>query len=754
MSVPAPSPPTKSATVDHVGHLPSSIQQLLPGVQASALIAVLPDGVLQALSLKHGDEAQINDRIATVLSPAQLLPSTESLPPLALLSPCLHAAVRPPLIIRAGAALPPPTAITLSIVLPAAVAQHLLPACARLAARALRGRHAALRDVIPLSATLFLAVSDVRPDGPVAPIDHDTEIAINPARHSRMPIPHAMRAWARDAFAPLPDYLPYRARHRLDGLLQARPPLLLVHGRARDVRPLVRSAAVGLPVFTVQSDGRDRLVSAIARAQLAHPAFVLVNPAVRTDADMLLSHVVQRGHAGHFGVRDRSAVSFIHLVDDIDAIDTRVRKRADFCLRIEPCADGERSTIVRDALRAAGRPSDETEVAEISRLATGFARCDVYNLALAFARFGMPAAREQARLFGGGSVTAPVAGVSWDDVGGLETAKTHIRQLVSASARRSRHRRVGVLLYGPPGTGKTLLARAVAGECQCAFLSVKGPELLDMYVGESEKNVRDVFERAVLSAPAVVFFDEIDALAPSRGSASDSGRVSDRVVSQLLAELDGLSARPDVFVLAASNRPDLVDDALLRPGRLDKLVYVPLPQTGHEVSVVLHAVVRRFRLGDDFSLDEIVRCLPDPPALSGADLYAVGAQAWIKAAKGVIGGHGVGDGGGDRDGESGTAGTDSGKASGRASALVRRFDGLLGLEKEFRDLFGRGRDGDGSVDEIGWHSGPDMSERSEGASVVVHKQHFLEAAREVRPSLTRLQVQEYEQMRLKLENNS
>ena len=207
------------------------------------------------------------------------------------------------------------------------------------------------------------------------------------------------------------------------------------------------------------------------------------------------------------------------------------------------------------------------------------------------------------------------------------------------------------MLYGPPGTGKTLLAKAVATECAIRFLSVKGPELVNMYVGESERNVREVFERARHAAPCVVFFDELDALAPARGAGADSGGVMDRVVSQLLAELDGAHAgvptvagsNPDrgkklLFVVGATNRPDLVDPALLRPGRFDRLLYVGVDATPEGRLRVLRALTKKFVVGEEGSDDGTLVSLARrvPARFTGADMYALCADAWMRAAKRTV----------------------------------------------------------------------------------------------------------------------
>ncbi|XP_061087067.1 peroxisomal ATPase PEX6 isoform X1 [Conger conger] len=235
------------------------------------------------------------------------------------------------------------------------------------------------------------------------------------------------------------------------------------------------------------------------------------------------------------------------------------------------------------------------------------------------------------------AIGAPkVPAVRWQDVGGLQQVKKEILDTIQLPLERPELlslglRRSGLLLYGPPGTGKTLLAKAVATECAMTFLSVKGPELINMYVGQSEQNVREVFSKARAASPCIIFFDELDSLAPNRGRSGDSGGVMDRVVSQLLAELDGLHSSGDVFVIGATNRPDLLDQSLLRPGRFDKLVYVGISEDKDSQLQVLKAIVRKFQVDPGVSLAAVVECCP--AQLTGADLYALCADAMTTAIK-------------------------------------------------------------------------------------------------------------------------
>eukprot|EP00928_Gymnodinium_smaydae_P089039 TRINITY_DN73045_c0_g1_i1.p1 TRINITY_DN73045_c0_g1~~TRINITY_DN73045_c0_g1_i1.p1 ORF type:complete len:1058 (-),score=109.66 TRINITY_DN73045_c0_g1_i1:15-3149(-) len=244
------------------------------------------------------------------------------------------------------------------------------------------------------------------------------------------------------------------------------------------------------------------------------------------------------------------------------------------------------------------------------------------------------------RLQGGSKVAVTLASkVNWADVGGLQDAKEEIMNCITlpmamGQAMGNQKLRSGVLLFGPPGTGKTLLAKAVATECKVHFLSVKGPELLSMYIGESEKNVRDLFRNARELKPCVLFFDELDSLAPARGRGSDSGGVMDRVVSQLVTELDGLPQT--VFLIGATNRPDLLDSSLLRPGRLDRMVYLGIAS---DKLPLLKAVARKFDLDEPKGLsrhgaDSPLLCAVAeelPANVTGADVASLCVEAYSLA---------------------------------------------------------------------------------------------------------------------------
>ena len=236
---------------------------------------------------------------------------------------------------------------------------------------------------------------------------------------------------------------------------------------------------------------------------------------------------------------------------------------------------------------------------------------------------------------------AVVPNTTWDDIGALSYVREELRLAVVEPIRHPDlfasvgiTAPAGVLLYGPPGCGKTLLAKAVANESHSNFISVKGPELLNKYVGESERAVRQVFERATASAPCVIFFDEIDALCPRRAQDSGSDSSSSRIVNQLLTEMDGLEGRRQVYILAATNRPDILDPALTRPGRLDKALYVRLPSPDERVEI-LRTCGRKTPWHPSVNLDHVAR---DKRAdgFSGADLAALVRESSLAAIRSLI----------------------------------------------------------------------------------------------------------------------
>ncbi|HKH86756.1 MAG TPA: CDC48 family AAA ATPase [Nitrososphaera sp.] len=231
-------------------------------------------------------------------------------------------------------------------------------------------------------------------------------------------------------------------------------------------------------------------------------------------------------------------------------------------------------------------------------------------------------------------VFVEVPDVKWEDIGGLETIKQELREAVEwplkyqgmfayADATPPK----GILLYGPPGTGKTLMAKATANESEANFISIKGPELLSKWVGESEKGVREIFRKARQAAPSIIFFDEIDAIAPARGGDFGTSHVTERVISQILTELDGLEVLTNVVVIAATNRPDIIDTALLRPGRFDRLLYVPPPDYESRKQII-HIHTKKKPLAEDTNIDNLAAKMD---GYTGADIAAVASAAVMLA---------------------------------------------------------------------------------------------------------------------------
>ncbi|MEM3349441.1 MAG: CDC48 family AAA ATPase [Saccharolobus sp.] len=223
--------------------------------------------------------------------------------------------------------------------------------------------------------------------------------------------------------------------------------------------------------------------------------------------------------------------------------------------------------------------------------------------------------------------------VRWSDIGGLEDIKEELKEVIEYPLKYPELYQnsgieppKGILLFGPPGTGKTMLAKAVATESGANFIAVRGPEVLSKWVGESEKAVREIFRKARMYAPSVIFIDEIDAIAPIRGASYDSG-VTERIVNQLLAEMDGIENLENVAVVAATNRPDILDPALLRPGRFEKLIYVPPPDKKARIEI-LKVHTKNIVIAEDVSLEDIAE---RTEGYTGADLAALVREAAMRA---------------------------------------------------------------------------------------------------------------------------
>jgi transitional endoplasmic reticulum ATPase len=360
------------------------------------------------------------------------------------------------------------------------------------------------------------------------------------------------------------------------------------------------------------------------------------------------------------GLKERGQVVVIGATNRVDAIDAALRRPGRFDREIEIGVPAEPDRIEILKIHTRGMPlTEDVSLETLSQQTHGFVGADLAALAREAAiralRRYLPSLdldaaeipqevldtlkvynadfRSAQRDVGPSAmreVMLEVSHVKWENVGGLEAAKTEIREAIELPLKDPRRIEDlgiepprGILLYGPPGTGKTLIAKAVASESGANFIPVRGPQLLSKWVGESERAVREVFKKARQVSPSIIFFDEIDALAPARGMSSDS-HVSDNVLNQILTEMDGLVELEDVVIMGATNRPDIVDPALLRPGRFDRLVYIGEPTKDDRRRIL--AIHTRLMPIEGSAMEEIVA------ATAGYDEDAIGelVEGWGK----------------------------------------------------------------------------------------------------------------------------
>ena len=415
-----------------------------------------------------------------------------------------------------------------------------------------------------------------------------------------------------------------------------------------------------------KGESEERLREVFEEAAEDAPAIVFFDEVdsiapKREDGGDVESRVVGQLLSLMDGLDARGDVIVIGATNRVDALDVALRRGGRFDREIEIGVPGEVGR--REILDVHTRRmplADDVDVDKLASRTHGFVGADLESLAKEAAMTALRRARHGDSQLDRIEITradfesamasvepsamreyvAETPSTDFDDVGGLAAAKTQLEQAVTWPLMygplfdaADTAPAAGVLLHGPPGTGKTLLARAIAGESEVNFIQVQGPELLDRYVGESEKAVREVFERARQAAPAIVFFDEIDAIAGDRDSfGSDSG-VGDRVVSQLLTELDRLSDNPNLVVLAATNRRDSLDPALLRAGRLERDIEVPEPDRDAR-RAILDVHTRSKPLADDVDLGWLA---DETESYSGAELTSVCREAALLAITQVAG---------------------------------------------------------------------------------------------------------------------
>jgi transitional endoplasmic reticulum ATPase len=364
------------------------------------------------------------------------------------------------------------------------------------------------------------------------------------------------------------------------------------------------------------------------------------------------------------GMKSRGKVVVIAATNRVDAIDPALRRPGRFDREIEigvPNRDGRLEVL---QIHTRGMPLDkDVNLQKLADISHGFVGADLQALAKEAAMRALRRVLPDMNLSSESipvdtlrkiivrmqdftdviketepsamrEVFVEVPDIKWEDIGGLSTIKQELQEAVEwplkylgvftyADATPPK----GILLYGPPGTGKTLMAKAAANESEANFISIKGPELLSKWVGESEKGVREIFRKARQAAPCIIFFDELDAIAPTRGGDHGDSHVTERVISQLLTEMDGLEILTNVVVIGATNRPDIIDPALLRPGRFDRILYVPPPDRESRLQIIkIHT--KKKPLDEDVNLEDLA---DKTDGYTGADIASLSSAAVMLA---------------------------------------------------------------------------------------------------------------------------
>ena len=551
----------------------------------------------------------------------------------------------------------------------------------------LEGRVLSRGDFVPINImgrTVNLVVTNTTPSAEAVIVTEDTEVLVG--EQVKEPIRAIPKISYEDIGGLRPVIqkvremieLPLRHPELFERLGVEAPKGVLLHGPPGTGKTLLARAvasetnanflSIGGPEIMSKyyGESEERLREVFKEAQENAPSIVFIDEidSIAPKREEVTGEVEKRVTSQLLslmdGLQSRGKVVVIGATNRPNAIDPALRRPGRFDREIEigvPDRDGRLEVL---EIHTRGMPlAEDVDLKKLADVTHGFVGADLEALAKEAAiralRRILPEINLEAQSIPGDilnkiivkmsdfldalkevepsamrEVLVEIPDVSWDQIGGLEDVKEELREAVEwplkypdLFAQLNASPPKGLLLYGPPGTGKTLLAKAVAHESESNFISVKGPELLNKFVGESEKAVREVFRKARQASPCIIFFDEIDSVAPVRGSGGGDAHVTERVISQFLTEMDGLEELRNVVIIAATNRPDIIDSALLRPGRFDRLLFVPPPDLEARRQIFkIHT--RKTPLGEDVNLDELAK---RTDGYTGADIASVANTA-------------------------------------------------------------------------------------------------------------------------------
>ncbi|NWG38240.1 CDC48 family AAA ATPase [Nitrososphaera sp.] len=555
----------------------------------------------------------------------------------------------------------------------------------------LEGRVVTKGDTIPLNIMgrrIGFAVTSVTPSDGASLIDSDTEFVIGSVPKSAKGVPRISYediGGLRNEVHKVREMIELPLRHPeiFERIGIEAPKGVLLHGLPGTGKTLLAKAVANetqANFFSISGpeimskfygESEERLRQIFKEAEENGPSIIFIDeidsiaPKREEVSGDVEKRVVSQLLTLMDGIKSRGKLVVIGATNRPNAIDPALRRPGRFDREIEIGIPDEQGRLEILQIHTRGMPlTEDVDLASMARVTHGFVGADLEALSKEAAmrslrrilpEINLEEPKIPAEILSKIKVTKqdfdealrdvqPSAlrevlvqrpNIKWDDIGGLQQVKEELAEAIEWPLRHSElfteadvRPPKGILLYGPPGTGKTMIAKAVATTSEANFISIKGPELISKWVGESEKGVREVFRKARQAAPCVIFFDELDAVAPRRGSEGDA-HVTERVISQMLTEMDGLEDLKGVVVIGATNRPDIIDEALLRPGRFDRILEVPIPDKEARKQI-FQVHTKRKPIDSDVNLDKLIEMTD---GMTGADIAAVVNAAAMSAIK-------------------------------------------------------------------------------------------------------------------------